>query len=124
MRQCILLAAAGLASAAVIEKRQTTVPQYFQTTPELFAGPTPTGVPAFLAQTNPAPFPSTTYIPPSPLETQVPIVDSPAGGNIFHLQGQLSHYFPNPDGLGVDEYSLPKGANASDMWMMFILTLN
>ena len=36
----LLLAGAGLACSAAIEveKRQTGVPQYFQTTPELFAG--------------------------------------------------------------------------------------
>jgi len=69
MLASLLLAAAGLTGAAVIEKRQ----QYFQTTPELFAGPTPTGPAPFLAATNPAPFPSVSYIPPSPLETQVPM---------------------------------------------------
>lgn len=45
------------------------------------------------------------------LQTQVPIQDSPPDGNIYQLHGQLSHYFPNPDGLGVDEYALPEGAN-------------
>ena len=81
-------------------------------------GPTPTGEPAFLAQTNPAPFPSITYIPPQPLETQVPIADAPPGGNIYHLHGQLSHYFPNPVGFGVDEYPLPEGANISQLYML------
>lgn len=52
-----------------------------------FPGPTPTGEPAFLAQTNPAPFPSTTYTPPSPLETQVPIQGNKDDGNIFHMMG-------------------------------------
>jgi hypothetical protein len=80
-------------------------------------GPTPTGPPAFLAQTNPAPFASTSYIPNTPLETQVPIAGA-NGQNIFQLHGQLSHYFPNPDGFGVDEYSLPDGANITWLNML------
>ena len=114
----------GLANAAVLEKRQTSsdVPDYFRTTPPFYPGPTETGVPAFLAETNPAPFPSTTYIPPQPLETQVPILNTPQnapdGGNIYHLHGQLSHYFPNPEGFGVDEYPLPKGANITYLYML------
>jgi len=38
MRAGLILVAAGLASAAAVEKRQTNVPQYFQTTPELYPG--------------------------------------------------------------------------------------
>lgn len=71
-----------------------------------------------LAQTNPAPFPSKSYIPPGPLETQVPIQHSPEDGNIFHMHGQLSHYFPNPVGFGVDEYPLPTGANITQLHML------
>ena len=126
MHSFAFLAAIGLVSGAAvdIERRQTsaTVPDYFQTTPEIFAGPTVTGSAAFLAETNPAPFPSTTYIPPQPLETQVPIQGTPQNaddnGNIFHLHGLLSHYFPNPDGFGVDEFPLPKGANISYLYML------
>ncbi|KAI9726363.1 MAG: hypothetical protein M1828_001637 [Chrysothrix sp. TS-e1954] len=118
MRSVRVWAFAGLANAAALDRRQTTVPQYFQTTPGLFAGPTPTGTPAFLAETNPAPFPDTTYIPPQPLETQVPITNAPPGGNIYQLHGQLSHYFPNPMGLGVDEYPLPAGANITQLHML------
>jgi hypothetical protein len=41
----------------------TEISQYFQTKPELFAGPTLTGAEPFLAQTNPAPFASvSTYL--------------------------------------------------------------
>ncbi|OTA32978.1 hypothetical protein BTJ68_07193 [Hortaea werneckii EXF-2000] len=105
-RSLALASACGIVDAGAL-RRQTAssgssssdIPQYYQTSPELFPGPTPTGEPAFLAQTNPAPFPSTTYIPPSPLETQVPIQGNKDDGNIFHLMGQLSHYFPNPDGF-------------------------
>lgn len=32
--------------------------------------------------------------------------------------GQLSHYFPNPDGFGVDEYSLPPGAEIVQLNML------
>ncbi|KAI9714359.1 MAG: hypothetical protein M1820_000320 [Bogoriella megaspora] len=117
----VALSLAATAQCAAVNRRQassSTVPQYFQTTPEVFAGPTPTGPPAFLAQTNPAPFASTSYIPNTPLETQVPIVGAPSGGNIFQLHGQLSHYFPNPIGFGVDEYSLPHGANITWLNML------
>lgn len=124
-----VLAAVGSASAAAVERRQaptttasgsssSTVPQYFQTSPELYAGPTPTGSPAFLAATNPAPFAQQTYIPPAPLETQQPIMNSPPQGNIFQLQGQLSHYFANPNGFGVDEFALPQGANITSLYML------
>ena len=81
-------------------------------------GPTPTGTAAFLAETNPAPFSSTSYIPNSPLETQVPIKGNTDNGNIFQLHGQLSHYFPNPTGFGVDEYSLPDQAEIVQVHML------
>lgn len=85
-RSYALLAACGLADAGLIKKAasssSTSVADYFQTKPELFPGPTPTGPAPFLAQTNPAPFASTTYIPNSPLETQVPIKGNTDNGNI------------------------------------------
>lgn len=87
----------------------TEVPQYFQTKPELFAGPTPTGAEAFLAQTNPAPFASVSYIPPSPVETQEPIIGNDKNDNIFQHMGKLSPYFAGP-GFGVEEYPIPEGA--------------
>ncbi|KAK5741631.1 hypothetical protein LTR17_003837 [Elasticomyces elasticus] len=96
----------------------SSAPDYYQTKPELFPGPTPTGRPAFLAQSNPAPFASTTYIPNTPLETQVPIQGNADNGNIYQLMGQLSHYFPNPDGFGVDEYSLPENASIVQLNML------
>lgn len=34
------------------------------------------------------------------------------------MQGQLSHYFPNPDGWGVDEYSLPDNASIAQLHML------
>lgn len=111
-----LLALLSGANAAAVQLRQATTtatttqtPQYFQTTPEVFAGPTPTGPEPFLAQTNPAPFTSVSYIPPHPLETQEPIADNPTNGNIFQQMGNLSPYFSAP-GFGVEEYSLPHGA--------------
>ncbi|KAK3054113.1 hypothetical protein LTR09_004891 [Extremus antarcticus] len=121
-RSYALLAACGLADAGLIKKAasssSTSVADYFQTKPELFPGPTPTGPAPFLAQTNPAPFASTTYIPNSPLETQVPIKGNTDNGNIFQLHGQLSHYFPNPVGFGVDEYTLPENASISQLHML------
>ncbi|KXT01347.1 hypothetical protein AC578_6643 [Pseudocercospora eumusae] len=94
------------------------VPDYYVTKPELLPGPTPTGAAAFLAQINPAPFPGVPYIPNSPLETQVPIMGNTDNGNIFQMHGQLSHYFPNPVGFGVDEYSLPQNASIVQLNML------
>lgn len=102
-RSFVLAAACGSIVDAGMLRRQSaysssssSIPQYYQTVPELFPGPTPTGPAAFLAETNPAPFPSTSYIPNTPLETQAPIANNPTNGNIFQQMGQLSHYFPNP----------------------------
>ncbi|KAI9757524.1 MAG: hypothetical protein M4579_003437 [Chaenotheca gracillima] len=117
------LAVAGTAvNAAYLDKRQasssTSGPQYFQTSPELYAGPTATGAAPFLAQTNPAPFgPSRTYVPNTPLQTAEPIQGNTKNQNIFELMGELSPYFPNP-GLGVDEYPLPIGSNISQWHML------
>ena len=120
-----LLALGGLSFAGPVEKRQasssttsssssTTTPDYFQITPEIFngeswshcfaaqmltlrSGPTQTGAPPFLAQTNPAPFAATkSFVANSPLETAVPIADA-GNRSIFQLLGQLSSYFPNPE---------------------------
>jgi hypothetical protein len=90
----------------------TKVPQYFQTSPELWAGPTATGRAPFLAQTNPVSFaPTATFVPNTPLETAEPILGQGQNQSIFQLMGQLSPYFPNPSGFGVAEYPLPPGAN-------------
>ncbi|TIA19408.1 phosphoglycerate mutase-like protein [Aureobasidium pullulans] len=113
--------AIGCVSGAALSSSRahlSDTPQYFQTKPELFAGPTPTGPAPFLAQTNPAPFLGTSYIPNSPLETQIPIAGNKNGSNIFQMMGQLSHYFPNPVGFGVDEYSLPPGSEIVQLNML------
>ncbi|KAL8792347.1 MAG: hypothetical protein Q9195_005050 [Heterodermia aff. obscurata] len=106
---------------AYLEQRQatttsssTSVPQYFQTSPEIYAGPTPTGRAPFLAESNPAPFgTSRSFVANTPLETALPIAGDTTNSSIFHLMGQLSPYFPNPraSGFGVNEYPLPPGAN-------------
>ncbi|KAH7028624.1 histidine phosphatase superfamily [Macrophomina phaseolina] len=124
----IAAAAAGLcAEAAVVELRDaaattasasTTVPQYFQTSPELYAGPTATGKAPFLAETNIAPFSGVSYIAPQPLETQQPILGNTKNANIFQQMGQLSPYFANPDGFGVDEHPLPAGANITQVHVL------
>ncbi|KAL9026293.1 MAG: hypothetical protein Q9196_005019 [Gyalolechia fulgens] len=76
----------------------TGVPQYFQTTPEIYAGPTATGAAPFLAATNQAPFGATrSFVANTPLETALPIVGDTRNTGIFHLMGQLSPYFPNPE---------------------------
>ena len=93
-----------------------TVPQYFQTSPELWAGPTATGRAPFLAQTNPVHFaPTETFAPSNPLETGTPIVGQNHNNSIFQLMAHLSPYFSNPSGFGVLEYPLPPGAKLSQV---------
>jgi hypothetical protein len=71
-----------------------------------------TGKAPFLAQTDPAPFnPTMSYVPNAPLVTNLPIVGNSQNKSIFQLCGQLSSYFPNPDGFGVLEWPLPAGSN-------------
>lgn len=94
----------------------TKVPQYFQTSPELWAGPTATGRAPFLAQTNPASLnPTVTFVPNQPLQTAIPIIGASQNQSIFQLMGQLSPYFANPSGFGVSEYPLPPGANITQV---------
>jgi hypothetical protein len=64
-------------------------PDYFQTTFGPFAGATKAGEAAFLAQTNPV-FTEPTYVPNTPLVTNLPISGQPRGGNIFSLMGTLT----------------------------------
>lgn len=52
------------------------------------------------------------------METQTPIKGNNGNGNIYQLHGQLSHYFPNPDGFGVDEYALPENASIVQLHML------
>jgi hypothetical protein len=121
---CLLSALVAVSGAAVIDKRQSesasasaTVPDYFQTTPQVYAGPTTTAeIAPFLAQTNPAPFGhAASFVANAPLETALPIAHNPNNGSIFQLVGQLSSYFPNPVGFGANEYPLPPGANISQV---------
>ena len=125
----ILLATASIATAALVPRQASSAstassrasssssssgPDYFQTTPQLFPGPTKTGVAPFLAQTNPAPFGNeASFVPNTPLETALPIVGNTNNTSIFGLMGQLTPYTPNPDGFGANEYPLPPGANIS-----------
>ncbi|CAD6503852.1 BgTH12-05597 [Blumeria graminis f. sp. triticale] len=97
----------------------TSIPQYFQTTPELWAGPTATGMAPFLAQTNPVSFTGTaTFVPNTPLETAYPIAGAQQNQNVFQLMGHLSPYFPNINGFGVHEYPLPLGARITQAQML------
>ncbi|KAK3115059.1 hypothetical protein LTR53_005978 [Teratosphaeriaceae sp. CCFEE 6253] len=119
----VAAACTAFVDAAVVRRQSassstSSAPDYYQTKPELFPGPTPTGPAPFLAETNPAPFPSTTYYPPTPLETQIPIVGNTDDQSIYQLMGQLSHYFPNPLGFGVDEYALPENASIVQLNML------
>ena len=73
----------------------------------------------FLAETNPAPFgASRSFVPNTPLETALPIVGNTNNASIFQLMGQLSPYFPNPIGFGVNEYPLPAGANITQVHVL------
>ncbi|KAF2731614.1 phosphoglycerate mutase-like protein [Polyplosphaeria fusca] len=76
-------------------------------------GPTQTGEAPWLAQTNVAPFAGVSYIPNTPLETQIPIPGNGNNENIFERLANLSPYFPNPRGFGVNEYPIPPGTNVS-----------
>ncbi|POS86286.1 phosphoglycerate mutase-like protein [Erysiphe pulchra] len=106
-------------SPIAIVSTTTTVPQYFQTSPELWAGPTATGQAPFLAQTNPVSFaPTISFVPNTPLETVIPIVGEKKDQNIFQLMGHLSPYFPNPDGFGVYEYPLPVDAKIAQVQVL------
>jgi hypothetical protein len=68
----------------------SSVPQYFQTSPELWAGPTATGKAAFLAQTV-AFEPSRTYVPNDPLRTDIPVVGMAEGNqSIFKMMGSVA----------------------------------
>lgn len=103
-------------SDAGCSKPTATVPQYFQTSPELWAGPTATGRAPFLAQTNPVYFaPTETFAASNPLETGTPIVGQNHNDSIFQLMAHLSPYFSNPSGFGVSEYPLPPGAKLSQV---------
>ncbi|KAK4191766.1 3-phytase A [Podospora australis] len=108
------------------EPTQTqTVPQYFQTSPELWAGPTATGkVAAFLAQTR-AGFGGEggkSWVPNEPLQTGVPLHDDDGKKGeekkgIFGMMGYLTPYKP-ADGFGVDEWPLPDGAEIVQVQMV------
>ncbi|KAL8965563.1 MAG: hypothetical protein Q9183_003784 [Haloplaca sp. 2 TL-2023] len=117
----VFLALSVVGRATFIDQKQiadhehitdsTGVPQYFQTSPEIYAenqyspmrlirkqGPTKTGVAPFLAATNPAPFGMAGgFVANAPLETALPIVGDTKNTSIFHSMGHLSPYFPNPE---------------------------
>ncbi|KJZ78314.1 hypothetical protein HIM_02352 [Hirsutella minnesotensis 3608] len=93
------------------------VPQYFQTSPELWPGPMATGRSPFLAQTRTL-NPTQSFIPNEPLQTSYPIQGiGQADQSIFKLMGYLSPYSPSP-GFGVDEYPLPAGAEVVQVQML------
>lgn len=110
-----LMTAAGISTVTDHgQGSSASVPQYFQTSPQIFAGPTKTALNApFLAQTNSVRLGTVSFAPTSPLETAIPVAGNTNHSNIFQLMGQLSPYFPNPTGFGVKEYSLPPGSNIS-----------
>ncbi|KAF9879048.1 histidine acid phosphatase [Colletotrichum karsti] len=92
------------------------VPQYFRTSPELWAGPTATGKPAFMAQTRV--LPTGSFVPNAPLQTDIPIQGmQSANDGIFNMMGYLTPYQPSP-GFGVEEYALPEGADIVQVQML------
>ncbi|KAM0281949.1 hypothetical protein ACHAQH_003295 [Verticillium albo-atrum] len=92
------------------------VPQYFQTSPQLWAGPTATGRAPFLAQTRVVPTGS--FVPNSPLQTAVPIEGmATQDEGFFKMMGYLAPYEPSP-GFGVEEYGLPEGAEIVQLQML------
>lgn len=63
------------------------VPQYFQTSPELWPGPTATGKAPFLRQTVTFD-PTATYVPNAPLQTAIPIQGMGSDNtSIFEMMG-------------------------------------
>ncbi|GFP53820.1 hypothetical protein ACSS6W_001432 [Trichoderma asperelloides] len=97
--------------------RPSKVPQYFQTSPNLWPGPTATGKAAFLAQTRTFD-PTATFVPNEPLQTAIPVKGmKPGNDTIFKMMGYLSPYSPSP-GFGVDEYPLPAGAEIVQVQML------
>lgn len=62
------------------------VPLHFQTSPQVYAGPTATGPAPFMAQTV-AFDAEATYVPNEPLQTAVPVEGMKKDGNIFKLMG-------------------------------------
>ncbi|KAJ2891454.1 histidine acid phosphatase [Zalerion maritima] len=95
------------------------VPDYFQTKPEFWPGPTQTGSPAFLAQTAAfSPTGTASFVPNQPLQTAIPIEGMKAGNkSVFDMMGFLSPYQPSP-GFGVDEHPLPPGADIIQVQML------
>ena len=81
-------------------------------------GPTSPEQSEFVAATNPASFSSNLDISNLGLEAQATLAGNSEERNIFQLHGQLSHYFPNPDGFGVDEHPLPPESNVSYLYML------
>jgi Histidine phosphatase superfamily (branch 2) len=94
-----------------------TVPQYFQTSPELWAGPTATGKAPFLAQTR-AWDSAVSYVPNQPLQTGIPVEGmSVKEKGVFGMMGYLTPYRPS-EGFGVEEWPLPEGAEVVQLQMV------
>ena len=118
-----LMTAVGLGNTAALQKNEaagsSTVPLYYQTSPDPYPGPTATALMApFLIQTDTASFTSGTVGVNSPLQTAYPITGNTNNSNVFQLMGQLSSYFPNPVGFGVSEYPIPPGANLTTVHLL------
>lgn len=83
----LIIRAASGGGSAECPCLPSKVPQHFQTSPELWPGPTATGKAAFLAQTV-AFEPTATYVPNEPLQTAIPIVGA-KNDSIFHHMGYV-----------------------------------
>ncbi|KAL7900654.1 hypothetical protein HDV63DRAFT_369265 [Trichoderma sp. SZMC 28014] len=99
--------------------RPSKVPQYFQTSPNLWPRPTtndqrPTATPHFSTTFNP----TATFMPNEPLQTAIPVKGmKPGNDTIFKMTGYLSPYFPSP-GFGVDDHPLPAEAEIVQVQML------
>ncbi|KAL2839281.1 histidine phosphatase superfamily [Aspergillus pseudoustus] len=105
MKSQFLFAALSLATTGSANTSDAGY-EYFLAEAGPFAGPTAEGDAPFLAATNPAPFGSRDA--------------EPSREEILSLQsrGNLSPYFPNPTGFGVEEYPLPPGANITEVHVL------
>ncbi|KAJ5589862.1 hypothetical protein N7450_003834 [Penicillium hetheringtonii] len=119
--QLLLLGLAVTSDAAIVKPRaspSSSVPDYFQTSYGPYAGPTKAGQAPFLAQATLPSLGNNSYVPNTPVATDVPVDGTSNGAEIFKYMGNLSPYMPNPSGFGVDEYALPPGSNITQMHMV------
>jgi hypothetical protein len=118
------LASNSAAQSLVDAPSLQATPDYFDTASDgPYPGPTATGEAPFLAATNPIPgagLPTGTrlFIANAPIETTEAIINNTEDINIFEYMGNLSPYFPNRVGFGVEEYSLPSNCEITQVHVL------